>query len=482
MGEEIRYTRFSKADYKRYHQRLTAETARLREWFESGHFRDPQTIAGYELEAWLIDNDSQPCPHNETFLSRCDNPLLTAELARFNIELNVEPQCLTSSVLSDFETSLASVWADSQQTASGLGCHLLGIGILPTLQDAHLTMDNLSTLERYRALNEQVMRQRKGESIKLAITGEDTLESSHRDVMLEAASTSLQIHIQTPVDHAVAYYNSSLLVSAPMVAIAANSPTLFGKSLWHETRIPVFEQSVPTGGFEAAARGPVQRVGFGSGFAKRSLYETFAENLEHFPILLPVDYESLPDEMRHVRLHNGTIWRWNRPLIGFNDGMTDNPHIRIEHRVAAAAPSLQDNIANIAFYYGLAHFYACYSDPVADQIDFAKVKDNFYLAAQRGIDAHVEWVDGRRYTLRKLILDTLLIEAETGLHKLDIDEADVQHYLGIIADRINSKQTGSMWQKQFLQKHDHDHRLMTRCYYRNQQMNTPVHEWDFASC
>jgi gamma-glutamyl:cysteine ligase YbdK (ATP-grasp superfamily) len=479
MGEEITYNRFNKSDYSHFEKHLRDETSLLQEWFKNNELSDHDLVAGYELETWLIDKKYEPCPHNEQFLKLANNDLLSPELARFNVELNVEPQALHSSVLSDFESSLGKLWKQCMKISEQLDCNILSIGILPTLLDKHLTLDNISTLERYRALNEQVLRHRKGDSIELNIVGKEQLEAKHLDVMLEAAATSLQIHIQTPQDKAVRYYNASLALSAPLVAIGANSPFLFEKDLWEETRIPVFEQSVPTGGFDDASRGPLRRVSFGTDYARESLAECFVENEQHFPILLPVKYETEIDELRYLRLHNGTIWRWNRPLIGFDSDGT--PHVRIEHRVLASNPSLADNIANVAFYYGLVHYYATISDPAEDTLDFAQVRDNFYTAAQHGINHNIEWIDNKRLTIQKLTLERLLPEAETGLSKLGIDEQDIKYYLGIIEHRITCGQTGSDWQHKFAKLHNYDMNLLTSTYFNNQKTNKPVHEWDFET-
>lgn len=479
MGEEIKYSRFNKTDYARFEKYLNDETRLLGQWFEENRFSDDPLVAGYEIEAWLIDHEGSPCSRNDHLLQSAHNELLSPELAKFNIELNVRPQGLRSSVLSDFEASLIKLWGQCQTIASHSHCSLMGIGILPTLEDAHLNLDNLSSYGRYRALNEQVLVQRHGEAIKLDIVGKDHLQSEHMDVMLEAAATSLQIHIQVPQEQSVSYYNSSIAMSAPMVAVSSNSPFLFGKNLWEETRIPLFEQSVATGGFDGAAHGPIHRVSFGSGYAENSLFECFDENVQHFPILLPVEYDHTPEDLRHLRLHNGTIWRWNRPLIGFDDDAV--PHIRIEHRVCASAPSSIDNIANIAFYYGLAHYYANYSDPVETLLPFAQARDNFYQSARHGLHAHVVWTDGKHHTLKKLILDRLLIEAETGLQKLYLDEDDIKKYLGVIEQRVRSEQTGSNWQKNFVSSHDNDMQKLTTTYFENQKTNHPVHSWDYQN-
>ena len=479
MGEEITYSRFVKADYQQYQKRLQQETDILAEWFSNRSLSNKDLVAGYELEAWLIDDNASPCPQNEAFLQQADNSLLFPELAKFNIELNVEPQSFNNSLLSDFEKRLQYLWQQCSEISQDIGCNMLGIGILPTLTNNDLSLDNISSLDRYRALNEQVLRHRKGKVINLNINGNEHLQVEHKDVMLEAASTSLQIHLQTPQDSSVRYYNASMILSAPLVTVGANAPFLFNRDLWYETRIPVFEQSVDIGGIGGAASGPIHRVTFGSEYARESLLECFKENLEHYPVLLPVTYETEPEKLNYLRLHNGTIWRWNRPLIGFDDDGT--PHLRIEHRTMSSAASMADNIANIAFYYGLVHYYATCIDPPEATLTFAETKDNFYRSAQLGLNHRVLWTDGARYSVKELVLDRLLAEAATGLAKLGVSATDSKRYLGIIESRIASEQTGTQWQRKFTELHGRNMKQLTLSYYRNQQHNKPVHEWDFES-
>lgn len=479
MGEEIQYSRFNKSDYQKFSLLLKSETELLKSWFENHKFSNAPLMAGYELETWLINNSAKPVAINEAFLKKANNPLLSPELAKFNIELNVDPEPLSNNVLSNFETKLDSLWQHCAETAQSLDSNILGIGILPTLQDHDLTLKNISLLDRYKALNEQVLRQRKGNEIKLNIQGKDCLQVVHKDVMLEAAATSLQIHIQVPQDKATRYYNASILLSAPMVAISANSPCLFGRQLWQETRIPVFEQAVATGGYGGAASGPVHRVSFGSDYVRESLFECFQENLEHFPVLLPVKFQSKSDDLRSLRLHNGTIWRWNRPLIDFDDNAT--PHLRIEHRVCAAAPSTIDNIANIAFYYGLVHYYANLEIPPEFDMPFAEAKNNFYRASQLGLKNKNKWFSNKPETLQKTVLEKLLIEAETGLYKLGISQLDSKRYLSVIEQRAEHNKTGSQWQLSFLKAHHNDRTLLTLNYLNNQLSGKPVHEWDLET-
>ena len=208
----------------------------------------------------------------------------------------------------------------------------------------------------------------------------------HLDVMLESATTSFQIHFQVPLDLAVRVYNASIIASAPMVAISANSPFMFNKDLWSETRIRLFEQSVEVGGYEDGSHGPMRRVTFGSGYARESLYECFFENLEHYPVLLPTLFDDEVEELSHLRLHNGTLWRWNRPLIGVDNG---DYSLRIEHRVVPAGPSIIDAVANAAFYYGLTYELSFMEQAPEQQMGFDRARDNFYNAARLGLDSQI---------------------------------------------------------------------------------------------
>ncbi len=479
MGEEIEYSRFNKSDYLQFSSHLKKEMDLLKRWFDENAFSTNALMAGYELETWLIDLAGNPAAINDVFLKKANNVLLSPELAKFNIELNVDPEKLSSTVLSSFEKKLDLLWQQCLTTAQSLEANILGIGILPTLQDNDLTLKNISRLDRYKALNEQVLRHRKGVEIELNINGKEHLRVQHKDVMLEAAATSLQIHIQVPQDLAARYYNASILLSAPMVAVSANSPCLFGKRLWQETRIPVFEQAVPTGGYGGAASGPVQRVSFGSDYVRSSLYECFLENLEHYPVLLPVHYQTQREQLKYLRLHNGTIWRWNRPLIGFDNKQT--PHLRIEHRVCAAAPTNLDNIANIAFYYGLVHYYATMEEPPEYDMPFADAKNNFYCSAQQGLKHKTCWFSPKTNSLKNIILDILLLQAETGLYQLGISQHDSKRYLSIIEQRVAQNKTGSDWQLNFLDAHQNDRTLLTLSYLKNQSTGRPVHEWDLQT-
>ena len=477
MGDEISHSQFEQADFEAFRERLASETALLGRWFEEQAFSTRVPVCGLELEAWLIDRQARPASVNQDFLNAMGDPLVVPELAQFNVELNVHPQPLREQALSRLHRQLEETWHESERVAAGIGgTRLVMVGILPSVRQQDLSLDNMSKLERYRALNEQVLRLRGGKPLMLDILGHEHLNIVHKDVMLESATTSLQLHLKVGQEQAVRYYNAAQILSAPLVAASANSPCLFGKQLWEETRIPLFEQSVEVGGFAGASRGPVRRVSFGTGYAKESLFECFIENQQHFPVLLPMQYEEPEAQLRHLRLHNGTIWRWNRPLIGFDDDGT--PHLRIEQRVMPAGPTVIDSIANAAFYFGLAEALVQSEIPPENQLPFATARDNFYAAARDGLEAQITWLDGRKGPAQSLLLDKLVPLAGYGLGLLGIDEADRDLYLSIIRQRVRNACTGASWQRAWLARHGTDMQALTNAYYDRQKRGEPVHAWD----
>ncbi len=479
MGQEIQGGRFRKQDFEAFARRLDAETALLAQWHTQGTLSHRHGVGGFELEAWLVDAGGMPLPINEAFLERLnDDALVSPELSRFNIELNSTPLALGGDALRRMHRELEGNWGRCRATAAELGAELLMIGSLPTVSADQLVLENMSPMQRYRALNEQVLRLREGRPLELSIHGEEVLESLHGDVMLEAATTSFQIHLQVDAARAVRYYNALQILSAPMVAISANSPLLFGKRLWAETRIPLFEQAVAVGGIASAAYGPLRRVSFGSGYARQSLQEVFEENRAHFPILLPVALSDVEGELEHLRLHNGTIWRWNRPLVGFDEDGT--PHLRIEHRVIPAGPSIADTMANAALLYGLACALAESSEPPEAALEFALARDNFYQAARYGLDAHVHWLGGEQGRMRDL-LQRLLPQAREGLEQLEVARADIDDYMGIIEARLQSGRTGAAWQLAWRERYggnsNSDNAALVNAYREQQNSGLPVHDW-----
>jgi len=475
MGQEIRRTHFSAADFERFSAKLTDETASLRSLANAGGFQDARFIAGFELEAWLLDHAGFPNPVNEAYLRTLDDPLVVPELSRFNVELNAPPIEMGAGVLSAMEESLRVTWARCQHVAHGMDAVLAMIGILPTIRDDDLCLANISAMKRYDALNAQVLQQRKGAPIRIDIQGPDHLQTERPDVMLEAATTSFQLHLQVPFHRAARYYNASLITCAPLLAAGVNSPLLFGHRLWQETRVPLFEQSVELGGYAGLDEPSIRRVTFGRDYVTDSLLELFEENREQYPVLLPVQLEEAPQRFPHLRLHNGAIWRWVRPLIGF-DG-AERAHVRLEQRVLPSGPSVLDMVANAAFYYGLVHALGQREEAALPAMEFAATRSHFYAAARFGLEAELGWLDGHRYSASELILEICLPLARRGLLDFGLSSAEVEHYLGVVEARTRSGQTGAQWQLRQLEARKGDVHRMMDDYLENQRSGAPVHEW-----
>jgi len=470
VGQEIRDRHFTDEDFARFHGRVVAETALLEHWLASGVLDGVEPMAGCELEAWLVDAEGLPAPVNRPFLARLDDPLVVPELSTFNVELNTRPHSFGSGLFDRLHDDLRALWRRCREAAAAVDASMAMVGILPTVRQSDLCLANISPLQRYRALNDQVLRMRKGRPIRLDIRGEEHLVTEHHDVMLEAAATSFQIHLKIGAEQAGRAYNLSKMISAPMVAVSANAPFLFGRALWEETRIPLFEQAVAVG-----ASDYTKRVSFGVRYVERSIGECFRANRDRYPVLLPQLMDEPVERLAHLRLHNGTIWRWNRPLVGFDDD--GRPHIRIEHRVVPSGPTPQDVVANAAFYFGLL-FGLMTTEPEPERrLPFMQCKENFYQAACLGLEARVRWFDGREGVLGDLCEQRLIPQARAGLLELGVARAEVDHWLGIVQARVAGRSTGARWQRRWVREHGRDFPALVRAYLDRQESGLPVHVW-----
>jgi hypothetical protein len=470
MGQEIQDSHFSREAFRELRRRLDRETALLRDWEQGGRLRGKPFRLGFELEGWLVDATGMPAPRNRDFLEQVNDPEVVPELALFNFEINDAPLDFLPGMFDRMYRSLLARWEGCERAARVLDMQALSIGILPTLGHAHLHLGNISAMSRYHALNEQVFRQRGGEPIELHIEGAQILDHLHHDVMLESATTSLQIHLQIGSEYAVRAFNSAKMVSAATVAVGANSPFFLQRRLWEETRIPVFEQAIAVGASDYS-----RRVTFGVRYARDSVLECFEANRLRYPVLLPDLMDEPPERLAHLRLHNGTIWRWNRPLVGFD--AEGEPHYRIEHRVVAAGTSALDVVADTAFFVGLMMALIHASEPPESRLPFARAHAGFYAAARHGLQARVDWLGGERGPLRALILKRLLPLAGEGLRAMGLAADEIRHWLGIIEARVRTGRTGSAWQRAWVERHGEDWSGLVQAYARRQALGQAVHEW-----
>jgi hypothetical protein len=477
MGESVERSAFEQRDFLRFGRALQAETDWLHDLVERDALSRHAPMAGLELEAWLVDAAGRPAPRNAEFIARCASPDVVTEIGRFNVEFNVPPQPVQGDGLGRLQASLQSIWAHSGEVAARMGLQLVAVGILPSLTDADLTTANLSEPLRYRALNQQVLRQRHGRPTRLDIAapGGARLQLQHHDVMLEAAATSFQVHLQMPGAQSARAHNAAMIASAPLLAMAGNSPLLFGRALWQETRIPLFEQAVGLGARIDGTHEDLPRVGFGSGYVGYSLLECFRENLARFEPLLPVQLDQPVQRLAHLRLHNGTIWRWNRPVLGFDAG-DGRVHIRTEHRPLPAGPSLPDMIANLAFMIGLVAAWASDETPPESRLPFAQAQANFHAAARDGLEARLTDLDGRERTAAQW-LPQLLPLARQGLQRLQVDDALADGWMRLVQQRLARGLTGARWQLERFDALGGDPQALTLDYARRQAGGAPLHDW-----
>jgi hypothetical protein len=492
MGRDIDTTTFSREDRTRYREKVKANLAALRELVDTGRFETGRRLIGVEMEVYIIDPDGQAVPINDELLRRIASSDFQTELAQFNIEFDLRPRRLVSDVFDQLEDELGQALGRAQAKAETLGVEVLVVGILPTLTDFDVTEQNLSTNPRYKALNDTILNAR-GEDILIRIEGDETLETTANSIVFEAACTSMQLHLQVDPDDFARYWNAAQVLSGPLVAMAANSPLFLGKQLHHETRIALFEQSIDTRTEELATQGVRPRVWFGEKWLREGIFELFDENVRYYPALLPICEEEDPQavlragdipHLPELSLHNGTIYRWNRPVYDVARG---RPHLRIENRVLPAGPTVVDSVANTAFYYGLLAGLAEADAPVWDAMSFEAATDNFFCSARYGIEAKLYWPKvGAAVPVTELVLRHLLPLAQEGLRRWDVDATAIERYLGIIEQRALAGRNGATWQiatyHRLLDEEDLDRpdatRELVRRYQALSRKGDPVHTWE----
>ena len=449
MGRDVELQEFTRADRTRYREKVRSCLDVLATMLRDSRFDSDDPMVGMEIEFNLVDDEGHPSLKNAEALERIANPSFQTELGQFNLEINLAPRRLDQDGADLFEQALRGSLNRAEEAAAEVDSHLVMIGILPTLEDGHLAPSTLSPNPRYRLLSDQILAAR-GEDLVIDIAGAERLETTSESIMPEAACTSTQLHIQVSPENFASYWNASQVVSAVQLALGANSPYLLGRQLWHETRIPLFEQATDTRSEELKAQGVRPRVWFGERWIT-SIFDLFEENSRYFPALLPVLEEEDPREvfesggtpgLEELRLHNGTIYRWNRPIYDVSDGA---PHLRVENRVLAAGPTVVDTMANAAFYFGVVRALAESERPIWSQMSFSAAEENFHLAAQHGIGASLYWPGLGQVSAVELTLRRLLPLAREGLAAWGVGGPSVDRLLGIIERRCVTNRNGATW-------------------------------------
>ena len=491
MGEQNVRLNSDDATSQAFQKSLLAEVNALERMLDAGLFESNVRRIGAEQEMFLIDQAHKPAPRALDILDVIDDDRFTHELGLFNLEANLSPRRLEGDCFRRMEAELQEIYRKARETAARFACDVALVGILPTLTKANLGLDSMVPTPRYHALNDAICAMR-GKDFEFTINGIDQLSVQHDNVMLEACNTSFQVHFQVSPENFARNYNIAQVITAPLLAAAVNSPILLGKRLWHETRIAVFEYSIDTRSNVQQERGLKPRVHFGDHWLEDSVTEIFKEDIARFRTVLTTETEDDPvgmiergviPSLNALRLHNGTVYRWNRPCYGVRDNV---PHLRIENRVIPSGPTVLDEIANAAFFFGMMVGVIDSVGDVREHLTFADVKSNFLAAARDGIRAQMNWFDDTHLPAKELVLEQLLPMAREGLEECGIDRDDIRRYLGILEDRVTRRRTGARWMLESLGNMNDqgtaDQRL--RCLVHSmvdqQSSGKPISEWVLA--
>jgi hypothetical protein len=492
MGEQVTATGFSREERRRYREKVKKCLEVFAAMLAESSFDREDRAFGLEIELNLTDEASDPAMVNAHALELIANPDFQTELGQFNLEINIPPRLLGGEVFSELEQDIRASLNDAEARARGVPAHMMLIGILPTLTGTHLTADSFSASARYALLNEQVFAAR-GEDLHIAIDGVERLSTYADTIAPEAACTSVQLHQQVEPSGFANRWNAAQAIASIQLAVGANSPFFFERELWRETRIALFEQATDTRPEELKLQGVRPRVWFGERWIT-SIFDLFEENVRYFPALLPVCDEEDPMEvlrsggvprLSELRLHNGTIYRWNRPIYDISRG---RPHLRVENRVLPAGPTVVDILANAAFYYGLIRALVDQERPIWTQMSFSAAEENFHASAGTGIDASVYWPGLGEVPVAELVLRRLLPMAREGLDRWGIAAADSDRLLTIIEQRCTTLRNGASWQSATFRHLYEDRKLdrldalrqMTLSYREHMHTNEPVHTWPLA--
>ncbi len=491
MGIEIEKIDFDAGDFSRFRTRLDENLQALSQVLQRPRFGVGEATLGAELEMYIVDGNGHPLHANQEILRDAADPTLTLELNRYNLEYNLPYHRMGERPFSGIEADMLSSLQRLGAVAANHGGRIVPIGILPTLRESDFGAGCITDRRRYHALVAQLIR-RRGGSFQIEIAGTEPLRIEMNDITLEGANTSFQIHYRVAPDDYADTFNAIQLATPLALAIAANSPTLFGHSLWQETRIPLFKQSIDTRRHDPYGCNEPPRVGFGLGWVRRGAEELFREVASVYEPLLPVCSAQVPREqlaagqvpsLAELRLHQSTVWLWNRPIYDDAGG----GHLRIEMRALPAGPTPLDMAANAALLLGLAEGLRPWLPQLLPAIPFQYAQYNFYRAAQFGLDAQLVWPEHPGQAAREMpvtrLLERLLPIAGQGLASIGIGSDESEHYLGVIAERLARRQSGAVWQRHTLEAlrrdmplHEALHAMLER-FIEYSGQNLPVSRW-----
>src|SRR5512133_2923970 len=482
---------FDPVDYRRFEERLDECLLAMGRLLERPGFGTGPTTLGAELELFLVDSQGRALPLNQVVRAEAADPRVVLEIDRFNLELNLTPAPIQGRPFAAFASELDQALSIVRRAAAWHGGRIVMVGILPTLRAEDLELAAISDAVRYRALNNGIRRLRQ-EPFQVRIDGADPLELAADDVGLEGANTSFQIHLRVEPLAFAAHFNAAQLATGPVLAVAGNSPTFLGHRLWEETRVALFKQAVDDRDTVGRSSRRVSRVAFGTGWTRTGALELLEESVRLHEPVLPVlgpehpldrlDEDGVPG-LDELRLHQGTVWRWNRAIYDPAGG----GHLRVEMRALPAGPTVVDMLANAAFLLGLTLAMASSADGWVPRITFQQAHDNFYRAASVGLGAELAWPlapSGRpRILAASDLVRHLLPTARQGLAGAGVLAAEAGELLWVIQARAATGQTGAAWQRLALATleptlgREQALTAMFEQYLEHQRTGEPVHTW-----
>jgi CBS domain-containing protein/gamma-glutamyl:cysteine ligase YbdK (ATP-grasp superfamily) len=492
MGDKKVSTHDGQEHYRAFTRAVLTDLQALEKMLSSGMLEDDVCRIGAEQEMFLVDSAMHPAPIVMEVIHEANEPRLTTEIGKFNLEANLTPLKFSGNCLSRLEAELNEVLGIVRSAAAPFGGSPLLCGILPTIQQSDLVAANLTPSPRYTELN-RVLTELHGDDRLVHIKGLDEMSLHLHDTFIEFCNTSFQVHLQPPIHDFVRIYNWSQAVTAPVLAASVNSPLLLGHRLWHETRLALFQHAVDERSPMHHERNRPARVTFGRDWVRGSMIDVFHEDVARFRVILTRDSDE--DSLRSLaegrvpqlaawRMHNGTVWRWNRACYGILNG---KPSLRIEARFLPAGPTIADEVANAAVFLGLLMALPLEFGDVSDKLAFDDAKTNFFSAARNGLRSQMTWIDGRTYASRDLLLDHLVPRARQGLQSVAIASDDIGRYVDLFEERVRKEMTGSQWMLNSLARMDSAAkqnvrlRTLTAAMKNYQENGTPISKWEPAA-
>ncbi len=492
MGDQDVSTTADESKLREFTKAVINDLQAIEKMFDEKMFEDGPMRIGAEQEMFLVDSAMLAAPVAMEVLKEINDDRMTTEIGLFDLEANLTPQEFSGNCLSLLENELYELVGKVKTSMKKRGGDVALVGILPTIEQSDLVIENLTPLARYKELN-RILTELQGDDRVIHIKGLDELTLHLNDIFTEFCNTSFQVHMQVPISEFVNYYNWSQAITAPVLASAVNSPLFLGHRLWSETRLALFQHATDTRSPVHQSRSQPTRVNFGDDWVNNSMVDMFHEDLARFRIILTREVEENSLEvlknggipkLSAWGMHNGTVWRWNRACYGV---MNQKPGLRVEARFLPAGPTILDEMANSAFFLGLMIAMPQEYGDVTKRMSFDDAKDNFYSVARYGFKSQIAWLDGHTFSARNLILDELLPLARKGLESVRVDNADIDRYLGTLQERVEGEKTGSRWMINSLAEMDKEvkvnvrMRALTSQMIKNQETKEPVHKWELAT-